>query len=322
MLILLKVRDAGALYQSAMRSMSLSSRSAAVAVATLLLGGSGTGSAAQDLIGTPTHYVTREEDTLLDIALDYDLGYVEIRASNIGIDPWLPGAGHALVLSTQHVLPDAPRRGIVINLPELRLYYFPDKGEPRTFPIGIGGEGFETPVGRTQIARKRPHPTWYPTRSEREEDAKLPAVVAPGPDNPMGEFALYLGWQGYAIHGTNRPYSIGRRDSHGCIRLYPADIETLYKLVQPGTPVTVVNQPVKLGWSAGELYLEVHANQADAEALESSGTPRSSIAADADELVLKAAGAQADRLNWYAVHLAESERSGVPTLITLPRPHD
>lgn len=274
----------------------------------------------EDMIGIPTTYITREPDTLLDIARDYDLGYVETRAANPGVDPWLPGAAKALRLPTQHLLPQAPRHGIVINLPELRLYYFPARGEPRSFPIGIGGEGKETPTGRTQIVAKRIHPTWIPTKSERAEKPDLPPVVAPGPDNPMGDYALYLGWSGYAIHGTDKPDSIGRRDSHGCIRLYPRDIEALYRAASIGTIVTVVNQPAKAGWSGGELYLEVHPNEADADALEAEGAPRSPLAIDADALVLKAAGRAAARLDWYAIHRAELRRDGIPVVVTRPAP--
>jgi L,D-transpeptidase ErfK/SrfK len=274
-----------------------------------------------DVIGAPASYVTREEDTLLDIAKDHDLGYVEIRAANPGTDPWLPGAGKTVILPSRHVLPDAPRRGIVINLAELRLYYYPTHGEAQTFPIGIGGEGKETPVGRTVIADKRTHPVWIPTKSEHEENPDLPTSVGPGPDNPMGDYALYLGWKGYAVHGTNKPYSIGRRDSHGCIRLYPDDIAWLYRAVGPGTPVTVVDQPAKVGWMGGELYLEVHPTQADADALESEGAPRSSEAIEADELVAKAAGWDAPRLDWYTIHLAETRRNGIPVQVTRPVPY-
>jgi len=276
---------------------------------------------AADLIGATGRYVTREEDTLLDLARDNDLGYVEIRAANPGIDPWLPGAGKLVTLPAKHVLPDAPRRGIVINLAELRLYYYRPRGEPQTFPIGIGGEGKETPVGHTVVAEKRTHPVWVPTRSEHEENPDLPLSVGPGPDNPMGDFALYLGWKGYAIHGTNKSYSIGRRDSHGCIRLYPEDIAWLYHEVTTGTPVTVVDQPAKAGWSGGELYLEVHPTQADADALEAEGAPRSTEAIDADDLVAKAAGWDVPRLDWYTIHLAEVQRTGVPVQVTRPVPY-
>jgi L,D-transpeptidase ErfK/SrfK len=276
---------------------------------------------ADDLLGTPSTYVTVADDTLLDIAVGHDLGYVEIVAANPGVDPWLPGAGQKVVLPTQHILPDAPRHGIVINLPELRLYYFPAKGPPMTVPIGIGGEGFETPVGATRVVRKQAHPTWIPTASEHAEEPDLPEAVPPGPDNPMGDYALYLAWSGYAIHGTNRQYSIGRRDSHGCIRLYPRDIEALFQQVRDGTPVTVVDQPVKLGWREGELYLEIHPEQAQADFLESHGETRQPAAeGDAiDDLVVKAAGADALRLDWYAIHLAENRQDGVAVRVTKPR---
>lgn len=273
-----------------------------------------------DLIGIPTLYTTTEADTLLDIGVTYDVGYVEMRAANPGIDPWLPGADKKIRVPTQHILPNAVRRGIVINLAELRLYYYPSDGSaPRSFPIGIGGEGKETPVGHTEIARKTVHPTWIPTKSEHEEDPDLPVMVGPGPDNPMGDYALYLAWQGYAIHGTNRLYSIGRRDSHGCIRLYPNDILTLFNLVRPGTQVTVVNQQAKTGWSAGELYLEIHASQDDADALETTGMPATTGAVDADALVVDAAGADVQRLDWYAIHLAEERRDGIPVQVTRSR---
>ena len=267
-----------------------------------------------DVIGVPAVYQTRSSDTLLDIARDYDLGYVEMRAANPGVDPWLPGDGTPIVLPMWHVLPDAPRRGLVINLPELRIYYFPPQGEPVSFPIGIGGEGKETPLGQTRIAAKRVHPVWVPTASEHAEEPDLPAAIQPGDENPMGDYALYLGWPGYAVHGTNKPYSIGRRDSHGCIRLYPDDIERLYRAVRVGTPVTVVNQQAKAGWFGGELYLEIHPSQADADALETRGTPLSTTMVDADDLVRRAAGAA--RIDWSAVHQAESRRDGVPVQVT------
>jgi L,D-transpeptidase ErfK/SrfK len=275
-----------------------------------------------DLIGIVSTVTTQEQDTLLDLARDNDVGYVEIRAANPGIDPWLPGAGRTVVLPTAHILPDAPHTGIVINLAELRLYYFPPRGSgepPRTFPIGIGGEGKETPVGRTSIAAKRMHPTWNPTPSERQEDPDLPEHVAAGPDNPMGDYALYLGWNAYAIHGTNKPYSIGRRDSSGCIRLLPEDIETLFKTVPIGTPVTVVDQPVKVGRSGGELYLEVHPSQEDVDSIEQTGQPATIVAPDAESAVLKAAGADADRVDWYAVGRIAQRHTGVPEQITKPR---
>jgi L,D-transpeptidase ErfK/SrfK len=216
------------------------------------------------------------------------------------------------------VLPDAPRRGIVINLAELRLYYFPNGGEPLSFPIGIGREGWETPLGRTRIVRKTVHPVWIPTNSEHEERPELPQSVAPGPDNPMGDYALYLGWSGYAIHGTNRPSSVGRRGSHGCIRLYPEDMKSLYNAAAPDTPVMVVDQPAKVGWSAGELYLEVHPARNDRASEDRASGAGSSIAKEADALIFAAAGRDAERLDWPAIDSAEARPLGVPVRVTTP----
>lgn len=274
---------------------------------------------ADDLIGMQTIYETRTEDTLPDIARWFDLGYVEIRTANPDIDPWLPGAGKWLTLPTQHLVPFGIRRGIVINLPELRLYYFLSDRQILTFPLGIGKEGYETPLGTTRIVRKHMHPTWIPTASEHAETPGLPAQVPSGPDNPMGELALYLGWPGYAIHGTNKPYSIGRRDSHGCIRLYPQDVDALYRVAPVGTPVTVVNQPVKAGWSEGELYIEVHPYVDDADGIETHGKPATPLTVDVDDIVTTAAGDAAERIDWDLVERAKRERTGMPVRITLIR---
>jgi L,D-transpeptidase ErfK/SrfK len=276
------------------------------------------------VIGSIGTYVTREEDTLLDIARENGVGYVEMRAANPGIDPWLPGAGRTVILPTAHVLPQAPREGIVINLGELRLYWFRPKRareepEVRSFPLGIGREGKETPVGRTKIVRKTANPVWIPTRSEHEEDPELPDRVPPGPDNPMGDYALYLGWRGYAIHGTNKPYSIGRRDSHGCIRMLPEDAEALFNLAPVGTPVTVVDQSVKVGWWHGDLFLEIHPIQADAEEMEEHGRSSTPLLGEAEALVLKIAGKEAHRVDWYAVGETALRRTGVPRQITFRR---
>lgn len=271
---------------------------------------------ANSLIGIPTIVTARAGDTLMDIGRTYDAGFVEMREANPDADPLALRAGARILVPTQHILPAAPQTGIVINLPELRLYYFGPHDDVHSFPIGTGDEGKETPVGVTKVVRKEPHPSWIPTASEHAEEPDLPATVEPGPDNPMGGYALYLGWAGYAIHGTNKPDSIGRRDSHGCIRLYPEDIEWLYRHVAPGTRVTVVDQPAKLTWSGDELYLEVHPMQSDADPIELTGQPASTEGIDADNLVLAAAGSQAARLDWYGIHLAEIRRDGIPVQIT------
>ncbi|MEE9355696.1 MAG: L,D-transpeptidase family protein [Methylococcaceae bacterium] len=209
----------------------------------------------------------RYEDTLLDIARRYDLGHDQIKLLNQNVDRWLPGEGTKVKLSNSRLLPEAPRRGIVINLPELRLYYFvPHKsnevGQVITHPLGIGRVDWETPLGVTKITGKRRNPDWYPPDSVKQEHAKdgdpLPDRVPAGPNNPLGRFAMRLGVPGYLIHGTNKPYGVGMRVSHGCIRMYPEDIQALFPMIQVGTPVNIVNQPIKAGWSGDVLYVEIH----------------------------------------------------------------
>ena len=271
-----------------------------------------------DMLGAPGSVVVDAEDTLLDVGPRFDVGYVAMRLANPGVDPWLPRGGTAIAIPSAHLLPDAPRTGIVINLPELRLYYYPPTGgTPLSFPVGIGDEGKGTPIGHAFIVRKQTHPTWWPTVAERAENPDLPAVVEPGPDNPMGNYALYLDWNGYAIHGSNKPYSIGRRDSHGCVRMYGADIERLYRAVVPGTEVRIVNQTVKVGWRGGELYLEVHPPLDETDGIEAGARPRDVAPAGLDRIVRRAAGPTAQsRIDWDAVNLAAREKRGLPIQVT------
>lgn len=218
-----------------------------------------------DVVGELQVTSAGAEDTLSDIARRFNIGYDEITRANPGVDPWLPRAGTQIVLPTQFVLPNAPRKGVVINLPALRLYYFPPRkpGEPQqviTHPIGIGLVGWSTPEGSTQVVGKKADPWWIPPASVRREHLRdgdpLPARVPPGPDNPLGRHALRLGWPSYLIHGTNKPYGVGMRASHGCIRMYPEDIARLFEDIPVGTPVTVVNQPLVYGWHGGHLYVQ------------------------------------------------------------------
>lgn len=227
-----------------------------------------------NVVGDVQVVVARYEDTLPDFARRYGLGHDEILAANPGVDPWLPGDGTRVVLPTQYVLPNAPREGVVVNLATLRLFYFPkrEEGEPQvvvTHPIGIGREGWRTPLGQMRIIQKTENPTWTPPASIRRERAQrgeqLPGVVAAGPDNPLGAHAMRLSRPQYLLHGTNKPFGIGMRVSHGCIQLYPEDIARLFAEVPIGTKVTVVNQPYLVGSRAGELYLEAHAPLAEDE---------------------------------------------------------
>ncbi|HYN38722.1 MAG TPA: L,D-transpeptidase family protein, partial [Rhodospirillales bacterium] len=205
--------------------------------------------------GVETHSA-RHEDTLLDIAVNRGMGFIEIAMANPDVDPWLPGEGTAVMLPKQHLLPDAPHQGLVLNLPEQRLYHFQNGKLARSYPIGIGRDGHATPIGSTSVVRKAVDPVWRPTPSARADDPELPAMVPAGPDNPLGSRALYLGWTSYLIHGTNKEYGIGRRASRGCIRMYDNDVRALYEKVAVGTPVTAVDQPVKVGWIGEELYIE------------------------------------------------------------------
>lgn len=221
--------------------------------------------ATDDVVGQLQVTHVQGEDTLSDIARRFNLGYEEIVRANPGVDPWLPGVGREIVLPTQFVLPNAPREGLVINLAQLRVFYFPKtkEGEPRkviTHPIGVGKVGWSTPEGSTKVTGKAKNPTWYPPASVRKEHKEagdpLPSKVPPGPDNPLGAHMMRLGWPSYLIHGTNKPYGVGMRSSHGCIRFYPEDIAELYDKISVGTKVTVVNQPFVFGWRDGTMYIQ------------------------------------------------------------------
>lgn len=221
--------------------------------------------AGEQAVGAVGQVSAAYEDTLTDIGRRHGVGYEEIRRANPDVDPWLPGEGTAVMLPTRFVLPDTPRRGVVINLAEYRMYYYHSTDwVPRvsTFPISIGRMDWKTPLGRASITAKTRNPAWYPPASIREEyeaeGRSLPNVVPAGPDNPLGEYALRLSVPGYLIHGTNRPAGVGMRVTHGCIRMFPEDIEWLFPQVGVKTAVRLINQPVKLGWSGESLLLEVH----------------------------------------------------------------
>ena len=225
--------------------------------------------ASRDLVGRLAFRRASAEDTFVDLAPALGVGYVELVAANLGVDPWLPRDGARLVLPRARLLPSGPREGIVVNVGDLRLYYFEPGQAPRSFPIGIAKDGYATPLGVTEVVAKREKPTWIPGPSARRDG--YPEKVEPGPDNPLGEHALYLAWPSYLIHGTNDPRGVGRHSSRGCIRLYPRDIAWLYARVEPGTKVRVVNEPVKLGWIGGQLYLEVNPDADESLELDETG---------------------------------------------------
>jgi L,D-transpeptidase ErfK/SrfK len=221
------------------------------------------------VVGGDQTVVTVYEDTLYDLARRFSLGSEEMIRVNPGVDPWIPGAGKTLVVPNTHILPPGPREGIVVNLPEHRLYYYPKpkRGEmPQviTYPVSIGKMDWRTPLGLTRVIQKIKNPVWYPPESVRKEHAAagdpLPPKVPSGPDNPLGLFAMRLaaGNGTYLIHGTNNPIAVGLAVTHGCIRMYPDDVEALFPLVPVGTPVRLINEPLKVVWVDGELLLEAH----------------------------------------------------------------
>ncbi|MDH3841165.1 MAG: L,D-transpeptidase family protein [Chromatiales bacterium] len=304
-----------------MKSKLASCFLAAIVTAALFM--SGTAAAASfvlpppdiDVIGATSTVRAREEDTLLDIAREHGLGYEDIVRANPDTDPWLPGEGTEVLLPTRFILPPGPRKGIVLNLPELRMYYYPPakSGEVpmvETHPISIGRMDWATPLGQTKIVTKVRNPAWYPPESIRKEHAEdgdiLPNVVPPGPDNPLGGFAMRLSIPGYLIHSTNKPAGVGMRVTHGCIRMYPENIEALFEVVPVGTPVRIINEPYKVGWSVDSLYLEAHPPlDEDAERI---GRDLTIVT----ELLVKATSERNIAVDWDRIGTIFETANGVP----------
>lgn len=214
-----------------------------------------------DLVGSTGHETVAQGDSLIEMARRHGLGFAEITAANPALDPFAPRKGARVLLPTAWIVPPLAPGTLVVNLSEMRLYYLMEEHGTRmlvTFPVGIGLPGANTPTGRYRVVAKETDPTWYVPPSVRRDEPDLPASIPPGPDNPLGTHALRLSRRNILIHGTNEPYGVGRRVSHGCIRLYPEDIPVLYRLVRVGTPVEVIRQPVKVGLSGGRVFVEVH----------------------------------------------------------------
>ncbi|WP_304525808.1 L,D-transpeptidase family protein [Halomonas sp. I5-271120] len=221
-----------------------------------------------DIIGETTTVVTEKSDTLLDIGRRHGIGYEEMRRANPDVNVWYPGEGTELVIPSRFILPPGPRDGVVVNVAEMRIYFFPkpkDGETPHveTYPVSVGRMDWKTPLGTTSITQMIKNPAWYPPQSiikEHAEDGrgKLPSVVPAGPDNPLGSRKMRLNIPGYLIHGTNRPDGIGMRVTHGCIRMLPEDVEALFEKVGVGTKVRLINEPFKLGWSDGTLYVQAY----------------------------------------------------------------
>lgn len=279
-----------------------------------------------DVVGEFELAASVASDTLSDLARAYDQGYLEMRQANPDIDPWLPGEDTEIVIPSRYVLPDTERTGLVVNVPEMRLYYFPplkDKTKKSashikrsrvvTHPISIGRQEWNTPHGLTKITEKVKDPSWYPPESVREEHAAegdiLPKIVPAGPDNPLGAYKMRLGIPGYLIHGTNKPYGIGMRVTHGCIRMYPKDVESIFQMVSLGTQVAIVNQPYKVGLSHGAVYVEIHPH------LEEDNDIFRDEFTHVVNLVLAKTGELDVTLDWQALRSAIKNKSGMPAKI-------
>jgi L,D-transpeptidase ErfK/SrfK len=266
-----------------------------------------------DVIGRLAVIKLEKGDTLPDIARQFSLGINAIREANPGVDIWVPDAGERVLLPLSFILPDAPRKGVVINLATMRLFEYRENGKSlavSTYPVGVGAEDRPSPLGQMYVVRKTPRPTWHVPASiaadHRKKGDILPAEVPPGPDNPLGEYALYLSRSGYLMHGTNKPSSIGLRATNGCIRLYPEDIKRFYGDTPVKTPVLIVNQPYLLGQRNGVLYLEVHVPPEDMDAV------------DFDSIYAKLKKIEKDSghsLDWSKIKEVRTAARGIPVPI-------
>ncbi|WP_291525145.1 L,D-transpeptidase family protein [Acidithiobacillus sp.] len=277
--------------------------------------------AGSNMVGQLQVVIARHQDTLLDIARHYDVGYNEIRAANPGVDPWLPGAGTHVLVPTQYILPPKPWTGIIIDIPERRLFYFPaGQNVVYTYPVGIFRPKWPTPLGSTRIIAKVRNPTWTVPKNIQEEHAKagepIPAFFPAGPDNPMGELALETGWSQIFIHGTNKPWGVGMRVSHGCFHVYPENEVQLFKMVKVGTPVRTIDQPYIVGTSGnGRLYLQ---SFAPIEAYNKDSNPQQR-AVDAISLFEKQVQ-QSWTINWQQVIDLVEKPNTIPTAININAP--
>jgi L,D-transpeptidase ErfK/SrfK len=279
------------------------------------------------VVGSDRRIKATYNDTLLDIARRYSLGYEEIIRANPGVDMWLPGKGTEILLPGRRILPPGPHEGLIVNLPEHRLYYYPKpkKGHKAvvvTYPVSIGRMDWRSPLGQTWVATKEKHPSWYPPESIRKEHAAngdpLPKVVPPGPENPLGDYKMRLavGDGTYEIHGTNNPLAVGMAITHGCIRMYPEDVSALFAAVPVGTRVWLSNAPVKVAYVSGDLLVEAHPPVDD-----EGQTTQPNL-----ELLSKqldhALGNSTAAIRWDFAREALQSATGMPTLVGLEAEFD
>lgn len=275
-----------------------------------------------DIVGALRTVHTQHDDTLIDIAKHYGLGYEAIRAANPKVDAWLPGEGTSVALPNMYLLPDSPRQGIVVNVAEMRLYYYPQhrSEEVEVYAISIGRGDWSTPLTATKVVTKIEDPVWFPPKSIRDEHAAkgktLPFRVPAGPNNPLGKYVIQLDLPGYFIHGTDKSFGIGMQVTHGCMRMYPQDIKSLTFDVPNGTGVQIVNQRYKAGWLKGDLYLEVHPPLDSDSKSADQDFKQEQLAKQMTKTLIKATTRYEDyKIDWDKVELARKESRGVPVFV-------
>lgn len=278
----------------------------------------------QGIVGVVQVTKVGPDDTLSDIARRFNVGYQEIVRANPKVDPWLPGVDREVVVPTQFVLPQAPHTGIVINIAAMRIFYYPpvkpgERPVVFTHPIGIGKVGWRTPEGVTKIVRRQKDPTWrvpVSVRKEHHENGEdLEPVIGPGPDNPLGKYAFYLQWPSYLIHGTNKPAGVGLRSSHGCIRLYPEDIEQFFNMVPIGTQVRVVNQPFLFGWQDNQLYLQPYGELED-DTRDWNKAQKKLLTRELAVTLQRDLKSHNEQINWDLVSALTHDSRGIPVVVS------
>lgn len=299
-----------------------------------------------DVVGAVATIIATYEDTLVDIARRHGLGYQDIVRANPEVNVWLPGEGTEIVLPNRFVLPPGPRIGLVLNLAEYRMYYFPaakagEVAKVHTYPMSIGRMDWDTPLGITSIVAMAKNPAWYPPQSVRDEHAAdgdpLPRIVPPGPENPLGTRALRLGIPGYLIHGTNRPAGVGMRVSHGCVRMFPEDVEFLFDRIRVNTAVRIINVPIKIGWDGELLVAEVHPLlevpqrlpeetaetieqlDADVELPDIESVSKDPLTYATEQFII-ATAERAGRMDWALIEALVQRADGIPEAVGMAQP--
>lgn len=267
-----------------------------------------------DIIGQVQTTVVQQGDNFPKIAQRFNVTYTGLMEANPNVDPAQPQPGTVLIIPSQYILPDVPHKGIVVNVAELRLYYFPaGQNEVMTYPIGIGIQNWETPLGLMKIVEKQKDPTWYvPPDIKKELWARgfhVPNQIPAGPDNPLGDYMMRLSNWTYLIHGVVDPSTVGRRSSSGCMRMYPENIQELFNAVPMGTQVRIINQPYKVGWEDGNLFMEAHLPLQEQQIAD--GDDKTPIVSAINDAVKK----RTVNINWDKAFVLVRQHMGLPEQI-------